>query len=149
MLDLQAVTLAEMSRETRRDDTLSKLIEHIQDGKWSRDEKLKPFKAVKDELSVYEGVILRGNRIVVPSSLQKKILKLSHETHQGIVKTKQFLRSRFFWPGMDSAAEAMIKNCCACVLNQPLNKYKPLLPASLPCGPWVKGVAGVFVEDVQ
>ena len=62
MLDLQAVTLAEMSRETRRDDTLSKLIEHIQDGKWSRDEKLKPFKAVKDELSVYEGVILRGNR---------------------------------------------------------------------------------------
>ena len=74
MLDLQAVTLAEMSRETRRDDTLSKLIEHIQDGKWSRDEKLKPFKAVEDEFSVYEGVILRGKRIVVPSSLQKKIL---------------------------------------------------------------------------
>ena len=93
MLDLQAVTLAERSHETRRDDTLSKLIEHIQDGKWSRDEKLKPFKAVKEELSVYEGVFLRGNRIVVPSSLQKKILKLSHETHQGIVKTKQFLRS--------------------------------------------------------
>ena len=43
----------------------------------------------------------------------------------------------------------MIKNCRACVLNQPLNKYTPLLPASLPCGPWVKGVAGVFVEDVQ
>ena len=143
MLDLQAVTLAEMSRETRRDDTLSKLIEHIQDGKWSRDEKLKPFKAVKDELSVYEGVILRGNRIVVPSSLQKKILKLSHETHQGIVKTKQFLRSRFFWPGMDSAAEAIIKNCRARVLNQPLKKYKPLLPVSLPCGPWVKGAVDI------
>ena len=67
MLDLQAVTLTEMSRETRRDDTLSKLIEQIKNGKWSRDETLKPFKAVTDELSVYEGVILRGNRIVVPS----------------------------------------------------------------------------------
>lgn len=129
MLDLQAVTLTEMSRETRRDDTLSKLIEQIKNGKWSRDETLKPFKAVTDELSVYEGVILRGNRIVVPSWLQKKILKLSHETHQGIVKTKQFPRSRFFWPGMDSAAEAMIKNWRACVLNQPLNRYTPLQPS--------------------
>ena len=44
---------------------------------------------------------MRGNRIVVLFLLRKKILKLSHETHQGIEKTKQFLRSRFFWPGMD------------------------------------------------
>ena len=69
--------------------------------------------------------------------------KFLHEMHQGIVKTKQFLRSRFFWPGMDSAAEAIIKNCRARVLNQPLNTYKPLLPVSLPCGPWVKGAAEI------
>lgn len=67
----------------------------------SRDDKFKPFKIIKDKLSVYEGAILRGNRIVVLFLLRKKILKLSHETHQGIEKTKQFLRSRFFWPGMD------------------------------------------------
>ena len=77
----------------------------------------------KKELSVFEGVILRGNRIVVPQTLQKQILKLAHETHQGIVKTKQFLTMRFFWPGMDKAAETMIKNRQACLVNQPLNKY--------------------------
>ena len=44
---------------------------------------------------------------------------------------------------MDSTAEAMIKNCCACVLNQPLNKYTPLLPASLSRGPWVKGAVDI------
>ena len=150
MLDLQAVTFAEMSHETGRDDTLSKLTEHNY-SKWQVG-KFKPFKVIRDELFVYEGVVLRRNRIVVPSSLQKKILKLSHETHQGIVKTKQFLRSRFFWPGMDSAAEAMIQNCRACVLNQPLNKYTPLRPSSLPRGPWVKGevdivgpVNGIFI----
>lgn len=37
----------------------------------------------------------------------------------------------------------MIKNCRACVLNQPLNKYTPLLPASLPRGPWVKGAVDI------
>ena len=35
---------------------------------------LKPYDRVKEELSVLEGVVLRGNRIVVPQSLQKQIL---------------------------------------------------------------------------
>ena len=91
-------------------------------------------------MSIFEGVILRGNRIVVPQSLRKQILSLAHETHQGIVKTKQFPRTRFFWPGMDDATEKMIKHCQACVVNQPLNKYTPLQPTPLPRGPWVKGV---------
>ena len=33
----------------------------------------------------------------------------------------------------------MIRNCQACVLNQPLNKYTPLQATPLPRGPWVKG----------
>ena len=109
MLDPQAITLSDVRRKTAKDDTLSKLIAQIQSGKWSRDDKVKPFKTIQDELSVYERDILRGNRILVPFLLCKKILKLSHKTHQGIVKTKQFLRSKFFWPGMDEAIEAMIK----------------------------------------
>ena len=64
---------------------------------------------MKDELCVCEGVILRGNRILFPFLLRTKLLKLSHEMYRGIVKTKQFLTSRFFWPGMDEATEVMIK----------------------------------------
>ena len=59
--------------------------------------------------------------------------------YQGIVKTKQFLRTRFFRPSMDDATEKMIKNCQACLVNQPLNKYTPLQPTPLPRGPSVKG----------
>lgn len=40
---------------------------------------------------------------------------------------------------MDDATETSVKNCQACVVNQPLNKYTPLQPTPLPCGPWVKG----------
>ena len=40
---------------------------------------------------------------------------------------------------MDDATEKMIKNCQACVVNQPLNKYTPLQPTLLPRGPLVKG----------
>ena len=51
-------------------------------------------KAVRDELSFCEGVILRGSRILIPSSLRGKVLELAHGGHQGIVKCKQRLRSK-------------------------------------------------------
>ena len=56
-----------------------------------------------------------------------------------IVKTKESLRTRFYWPVMDDATETMEKNCQGCVVNQPLDKYTPLQPTPLPLGPWVKG----------
>ena len=79
-------------------------------------------------MSNFEGNVLRGNQIVVPRSLRKKILKLAYEAHQGIVKTKKFFELVFFWPGMDDTTETMVKNYQACVVNQPLNKYTPLQP---------------------
>jgi len=45
---------------------------------------------------------------------------------------------------MDKAAETMIKNCQASVVNQPFNKYTPLQPTPLPRGPWVKGVVDIY-----
>ena len=67
------------------------------------DADIKPFEPFWEEFSVYDGILLRGDRIVVPMSLQRRILKLVHETHVGIVRTKQLLRSRYFWVGMDKA----------------------------------------------
>ena len=96
MSGLQAVALSAMTKHTSEDATFIKLRSQIQNGTWSSDQQLTAYSGINGELSVFEGVILRGNRIVVPQSLRKQILKLAHETHQGIVKTKQFLRARFF-----------------------------------------------------
>ena len=57
--------------------------EAITTGKW--DTCSVSVKAVMDELSVCDGVILRGSRILIPSSLRGKVLELAHEGHQGIV----------------------------------------------------------------
>ncbi|XP_022808881.1 uncharacterized protein K02A2.6-like [Stylophora pistillata] len=138
MSGLQAVTLSDMKVQTSKDATLSKLRSQIQSGTWSSDQQLKAYSGIKEELTIFEGVILRGNRIVVPQSVRKQILKLAHETHQDIVKTKQFLRARSFWPGMDQDVETLIKGCSACVVNQPLNKCTPAQPTPLPRGPSIK-----------
>jgi hypothetical protein len=44
---------------------------------------------------------MRGNRIVIPKSRQKRVLKLAHATHVVIVRTKQNHRQKNFWIGMD------------------------------------------------
>ena len=54
--------------------------------------------AVKDELCVLGKLVLRGSRIIILESLRGEVLRLAHEGHQGIVKTKARLRMKVWWP---------------------------------------------------
>ncbi|KAG1960356.1 immune-associated nucleotide-binding protein 9-like [Pimephales promelas] len=63
---------------------------------------LMPYYKVRDELSVLDHYIFRGSRLLVPVSLRHTLVMLAHESHQGIVRTKQRLRDLYWWPGMDT-----------------------------------------------
>ena len=39
-------------------------------------------------------LILKQIRIVIPQDLRKQTIDLAHEVHQGIVKTKQVMRTK-------------------------------------------------------
>lgn len=48
---------------------------------------------VRDQnLSLYKGVILRGQRVCIPAKLQPQVLKDLHSTHIGAVKIKALAR---------------------------------------------------------
>jgi hypothetical protein len=36
-----------------------------------------------------------GRKLVIPHKLRQRILQLAHESHQGVLKTKQLLREKF------------------------------------------------------
>lgn len=48
---------------------------------------------VRDELTVTESLLIEGPHIVIPQTLQAKVVELTHTDHQGISKTKTLLRS--------------------------------------------------------
>lgn len=77
---------------------------------------------VKDESCTYDELLVRGTRIVVPRILRDKVVRLAHEGHQGVVKTKYRLRSKVWWPGMDKDAENVCKVCHGC---QVTSSYVP------------------------
>ena len=93
-------------------------------------------KAVKDELSVCDGVVLRGSRIMIPMSLRGKVIELAHEGHQGIVKCKQQLRSKVWWPRLDQDVENMCKTCESCQLVAGPDPPVPITNTKMPDGPW-------------
>ena len=65
----------------------------------------KSYVYVRNELTFIGHVILRGTQIVIPEKLRQRVLRLEHEGHQGIVKMKERLRSKVWWPGVDKDAE--------------------------------------------
>ncbi|KAL7824648.1 hypothetical protein SRHO_G00344920 [Serrasalmus rhombeus] len=140
MHDVQAMSLEDIKQKMTEDDTLKQLKTIVETGKWPNPvpEELQPYNRCAGELCTYDGLVLRGHRIVLPRTMVKQALRIGHETHQGVVRTKQYLRSKFYWPNMDLDVERLIRNCSACVLNQPLHEDQPLQPLELPPRPWTK-----------
>ena len=94
------------------------------------------YKAVRYELSLLGKLILRGTRIVVPEKLRNQILDLDHEGHQGVVKTKQRLCSKVWWPGMDRGVKHKCQVCHGCQLVSQPSPPEPMRRTELPTEPW-------------
>ena len=57
---------------------------------------------VRDELTLTDdNILLRGKNVVIPASLIHQVVALAHQGHQGIVKTKELLRSKVWFPQMN------------------------------------------------
>ena len=79
---------------------------------------LKPYLSRLNEMSIEQGCILWGNRVVIPTRLQCKILEELHDGHCGIVAMKSIARSYIWWPGLDENIEALGKGCEQCLVVQ-------------------------------
>ena len=74
---------------------------------------------------------------MVPPSLRQKVVYIAHRTHQGIVKTKQLIREKVWFPGIDKVVEETVKKCIPCQASYPGHSHRePLCPTLLPSEPW-------------
>ena len=129
-----AFTTAEIEQASADDPELSALRHSIRHGlKYSCP---KEYQKVFTELSTMGKIVMRGQRIVIPFAMRTRTLHLAHEGHQGIVRTKQRLRSKVWWPGMEEETEAIVKQCHVCQLVTPGEKPAPMARTPLPDGPW-------------
>ena len=89
--------------------------------------------------TVYEaqGLIFRLDLFVLPKKLQQKMVKVAHEMgHSGKTKTKQILRTKYWFPGMSSMIDELIGGCCECQVTTRQHTEQPIKPSVIPDKPW-------------
>ena len=142
----KAMRIDEIKSATLSDSTLQEVASRVHSGWWHDPypkgvdpTALSSLRNVRDELAVLpdNDLILRGHRIVMPAALQAHIITIVHEGHLGMVKTKQLLREKVWFPGIDKQVEHLVKSClpCQAVTKNPEPKPELLMP-ELPDGPW-------------
>ena len=100
-----------------------------------------PYWTYKDELACYNGVFLKGDRVVIPSSLVSQVLKDIYRGHIGIEKSRLRARRCVFWPNMNVDISKMISQCSTCQTYagpQP-NHYSYYMKSLIPitqCSVW-------------
>ena len=103
-------------QESLNDPTFTVLRHYINMG-WPSDRRNIPkelhmFWNYKEDLSMENGLITKGARILIPSTLQK-ILEQIHG-HQGIEKCMLKAREAVFWPGISGDICETVERCGIC-----------------------------------
>jgi transposase InsO family protein len=82
---------------------------------------LEGFHRRRESLTIEQGCIMFGERVVIPTALRPRVLRQIHRGHPGIQRMKTLARSYTYWPGMDTAIEQMVRTCtsCAAAAKQP------------------------------
>ena len=92
------VTCQHVRKATQRDSTLAQVYENVMKG-WheNKDPNLQPFYSRRNELTVHQGCIMWGSRVVIPTRLRSEVLQVLHESHVGAVRMKALARSYVWW----------------------------------------------------
>ena len=95
--------LTEIERATDKDNVMMKMKARITTG-WPEkladlEPELKPYFSFRDELTLQDGLVVRGDRIVIRASMRLEVMRKVHAGHMGINSCIRRARDLFFWPG--------------------------------------------------
>ena len=132
--------LLELRDEVSKDTELQALKEYIVTG-WPERQRdlpvaMRDYWSYRDELTVEDGLLMKGNCVIIPVSLRAEVLKKLHASHQGIEKTRLLSRTCVFWNKIGSDIEIELAKCPVCPPRQKKQRSEPLLPHELPTRPW-------------
>ena len=121
-----------LAKESEKDEILIALKNTIMKG-WpdKRDkcpQNLRPYWNYRDEMSVLDGLILKGTRIIIPSDCRDDVLEKLHEGHFGIERTKLRARDSIYWPQINQDIETLVKSCDKCQEFSKRNNRDPDIP---------------------
>ncbi len=126
--------LNELREETREDPVLFELMEYVLKGFPDQRCQMSPatriYWSFRDEITIDSGILLKGNRIIVPAKLKPAYLQDIHVGHQGVTRCQQRARSTLYWPNIDRDIEQHVQYCDQCQRYQASQPTEQLMPVA-------------------
>ena len=132
--------LAQFKKETSSNKTMQKIIVAVKYGwpttKRQCNKDLIPYYDKRSELVVNHGLVFAGERLVVPTSLRKHMLKQIHQSHMGIEGCLRRVREVLYWPRINAEVKDFVSKCPTCQAQQPEQCREELKPYPISFRPW-------------
>ena len=80
-----------------------------------------------EDLSMENGLITKGARLLIPSKLRKKVLEQIHDGHLGIEKCMLKARDSVFWYSINLVGSSILSSCLFDYLERYKNVYCNIL----------------------
>ena len=150
-LPISPEKLAELKAETERDETLQLLAKVISKG-WPEEKESLPMSlhvyfSTRDEYVVQNGLIFRGERVVVPESMRAETKDLLHRSHLGVESTLRRARECLYWPNMTSDIKQVVEQCGTCRTYERAHQNETLMSHEIPSRQYEKVAADLFALD--
>ena len=136
MVSVSDERMDEIREKTKDDKDLMYIMGYIQNG-WPLTRKSLPvdiqmYFTFREELSVQNGIIFKGERVVIPKSMRSKIIGLIHVSHTGVQGCLRRAREAVYWPLMATDFEEAVGSCETCQKYQRNQQKEPLISTEVP-----------------
>ena len=144
--------LDKIRAETWKDQCLQGLSDTILVG-WPEKEEhapalTHPYFSMRNELTVQDGLVFKGNSVVMPKSLRADMKLKIHSSHLGIGARLRRARECIYWPGMSAEMKHHISSCEICrELDSRTHPKETLMSHKVPSHPWEKLATDIFSLD--
>ena len=139
--------LDQLRKSTAQDNQLTRLSHYINTGfpceKKNLLTDLQEFWNFRDTLSIENGLLTCGSRIIVPHEMKVEMLQYIHEGHQGKERCLLRARNTVFWPKITYDIQEIIERC---IIWQEHGKSQSIIGTTqeLPPFPWHTLATDIF-----
>ena len=101
-------------------------------------ESVRPYFDMRDELTVRDELVFKGQQLVVPRALRKQFMEKNHSSHIGIEGCVRRTWDTFFLPRMTTELKEYISTCEVCLTHRNGQGKEPIRQHEFTARPWAK-----------
>lgn len=98
----------------------------------------------RDEVTFVDGLLFKGQKVIIPRTQKNDILVQLHRGHFGIQRTLSIAREYVFWIGLTKDVIDFVERCSVCQKTQRKNPKEPLILKCIPSYPFEIVATDIF-----